>query len=131
MYSVIWPQLRPDGWAGVEHAFASMTRMSIADYFTIGSTVMARLVNFANSGQGAPMIAPETYFAASHVDPSVPQAFFAFTARDVDANRGVKPRRSERGVAHPTIQGDIGESAIAVVADRHVHRLVPRRARGA
>ena len=60
LYSVIWPQLRPDGWAGVEHAFASMTRMSIADYFTIGSTVMARLVNFANSGQGAPMIAPET-----------------------------------------------------------------------
>lgn len=87
LYSVIWPQLRPDGWAGVEHAFASMTRMSIADYFTIGSTVMARLVNFANSGQGAPMIAPETYFAASHVDPSVPQAFFAFTARDVDELR--------------------------------------------
>jgi hypothetical protein len=87
LYAVLWPELRPQGWAEVERAFHAMTGMSIADYFTVGSTVMARLVNFANSGDGAPMIAPDTYFASSHLDPSVPQAFFAFTARDVDGLR--------------------------------------------
>jgi hypothetical protein len=71
LYSVLWPQLRPDGYTEVECAFRSMTGMSIADYFMVGSTVMARLVNFANSGQGAPMIAPTAYFASSQVDPSV------------------------------------------------------------
>lgn len=87
LYSVLWPQLRPEGYAEVEQAFRAMTGMSIADYFMVGSTVMARLVNFANSGQGAPMIAPKPYFASSQVDPSVVEAFFAFTARDVDGLR--------------------------------------------
>jgi hypothetical protein len=87
LYSVLWPQLRPEGWVEVERAFHSVTGMSIADYFMIGSTVMARFLNFANSGQGSPMIAPDAYFASSHVDPSVPQAFFDFTGRDVDGLR--------------------------------------------
>ena len=88
LYSVLWPQLRAEGWAEVERAFQAVTGISIADYFMVGSTVMARLVNFANSGNGAPMIAPDSYFASSQLDPSVVESFFAFTARDVDGLRG-------------------------------------------
>ena len=105
LYSVLWPQLRPEGWAEVERAFQAVTGISIADYFMVGSTVMARLVNFANSGSGAAMIAPDTYFASSQLDPSVVQSFFAFTARDVDGLRAELLAEEER--YGPTTYGSL------------------------
>jgi hypothetical protein len=87
LYSVLWPQMLPEGAAAVEQAFRSMTGMSIGDYFVVGSAVMARLVNVAHTGEGAPMLRPDVYFSSTQIEPSVPKAFFAFTARDVDGLR--------------------------------------------
>jgi len=87
LYSVLWPEMLPEGAATVEQAFQSMTGMSIGDYFMVGSALMARLVNFAHTGQGAPMFMPDVYFSSTKIDPSIPQAFFDFTARDVDGLR--------------------------------------------
>ena len=87
LYSVLWSEVVPQGAAAVEQAFHSMTGTSIGDYFMVGSAVMARLMNFARSGEGAPMLAPDRYFSSTRVDPSIPRAFFAFNARDVDELR--------------------------------------------
>jgi hypothetical protein len=84
LYSVLWPELAPEGAEAVEQAFRSMTGMSIGDYFMVGSAVMARLLNFGHTGDGAPMLQPETYFSSTKIDPAVHQAFFIFTARHVD-----------------------------------------------
>jgi urease accessory protein UreF len=84
LYTVLWPEVHPENAAAVEKAFQSATRMSIGDYFMVGSAVMARLVNFGHSGEGAPMLRPDVYFSSTRIDPSIPQAFFAFNARDVD-----------------------------------------------
>jgi hypothetical protein len=46
-----------------------MTEMSIGEYFMVGSAVMARLVNFADTGQGAPMLQPDLYFSSTKIDP--------------------------------------------------------------
>jgi hypothetical protein len=87
LYSVLWPEVLPEGAAAVDQAFQSMTGISIGDHFMVGTAVMARLVNFAHSGKGAPMLTPDVYFSSTRIDPSIPQAFFAFNARDVDELR--------------------------------------------
>ena len=60
LYSVFWPELTADGAAVADAAFASVTKMSISDYFMVGSAVMARLVNFAQSDVGGPILAPSS-----------------------------------------------------------------------
>ena len=87
LYSVLWPKMLPEGATAVEQAFKSMTGMSIGDYFMVGTAVLARLVNFAHTGDGAPMLQPDVYFSSTKIDPSIPKAFFDFTARDVGALR--------------------------------------------
>jgi hypothetical protein len=67
LYSVLWPELLPEGADAVEEAFRSMTGISIGDYSMVGSAVMARLVNFAQAGEGAPMLQPDVYFASTRI----------------------------------------------------------------
>jgi len=61
LYSVLWPQMLPEPAAGVERAFQRMSGMSIGDYFTVGSAVMAHLTIFGHTGQGAPLLRPDVY----------------------------------------------------------------------
>ena len=105
VYAVLWPELLGDGAAAAERAFRSATGTSIGDYFTVGSAVMARLVKFGNSSDGAPMVQPEVYFSKTKLDPSVPGAFFACVARDVDGLRAELQR--EEAAYGPTTYGSL------------------------
>jgi hypothetical protein len=87
VYRVLWPELKDARSEEVEEAFRRHTRMAIADYFTVGAAVLARLVIRGSNEDGLPGIEPARYFSSAQMDQSTWQAFFALTARDADGLR--------------------------------------------
>lgn len=84
LYAVLWPRLNAEQAERVDAAFRSVSGMSIREYFTVGSAIAARLVNYGAGGGGAPLIDPEVYFRSTRLSPDVHRAFFSFIARGLD-----------------------------------------------
>ncbi len=87
VYRVIWPQLGHRRAREVEEAFTRHTGMQIAEYFTVGAAVLARFLTRGASEDGAPGIQPAQAFAQTTMAKGTWEAFFALTARDLDALR--------------------------------------------
>jgi hypothetical protein len=87
LYSILWERLDSTQAAATKQAFRSITGISIEDYFTVGSGVLARLITHGQNEEGFPGVEPKHYFSTTHVEESVWQAFFQFVARDLDGLR--------------------------------------------
>jgi hypothetical protein len=87
LYSILWTRIDSAQATKTDQAFQSVTGISIKDYFTIGSAVLARFINYGHNEGGAPRVEPEQYFSTTHVEESVWRAFFRFVSRDLDGLR--------------------------------------------
>ncbi len=95
IYRVLWPEMKDARSAEVEEAFRRHTGMTIAEYFTVGGAVLARLVLRSPTGDGPPSITPARYFASAQMDESTWQAFFALVACDPDGLRAALVNETE------------------------------------
>lgn len=86
LYRVLWRQGTDPRHEQAEEAFRQHTGMTIAEYFTIGSVVMARLTNCARQ-PGLPAIRPGEYFASAQMDVATWRAFFDLNGREVGSLR--------------------------------------------
>jgi hypothetical protein len=84
LYSVLWERLGSARAAETDRAFLSMTGISIEDYFTIGTAVMARLITHGQHDDGFPGVKPEFYFSKTRVEEAVWQAFFRSVSRNLE-----------------------------------------------
>jgi hypothetical protein len=87
VYRVVWPQMEHQRARDVEDAFERHAGMQIADYFTVGAAVLARLLIRGASEDGTPGIEPAQAFAQTTMAKGTWEAFFMLTARDLDALR--------------------------------------------
>jgi hypothetical protein len=88
VYRVLWPELRKGRYEQVETSFQRHAGMTIADYFTVGAAVLARLaIRGANQPTVLPAIMPSEYFSSGELEESTWRAFFTLTARDLDVLR--------------------------------------------
>jgi hypothetical protein len=88
VYRVLWPELRKGRYEQVEAAFQRHAGMTIADFFTVGAAVLARLaIRGAKEPTALPAINPGEYFSAGELEESTWRAFFSLTSRDLDPLR--------------------------------------------
>jgi hypothetical protein len=106
VYRVLWPELRKGRYEQVEAAFQRHAALGIADYYTVGAAVLARLaIRGANEPTVLPAITPGEYFSAGELDESTWRPFFSLAARDLDALR--EELLAERAGAGPTTYGSL------------------------
>ncbi len=84
VYRALWPTHDNAPSKQIAGAFRRQTQMEIADYFTVGAAVLARLILRGANGDGLPGIKPAHYFASAEMPTSDWQPFFDVTARDID-----------------------------------------------
>ncbi len=84
VYRVLWPTHTNASSKQVAGAFRRTTGMEIADYFTVGAAVLARLTLRGLKGDGLPGIKPAHYFSSAEMPESDWQPFFDATARNLD-----------------------------------------------
>jgi hypothetical protein len=80
----LWPTHNSATSKQIADAFKRQTKMEIADYFTVGAAVLARLILRGVKGDGLPGIKPAHYFSSAKMPASDWQPFFDLTARDLD-----------------------------------------------
>ena len=84
LYRVLWPQLADRPAIEAEAAFRRHTGISIGDYFAIGGTVLAQLVNRGREEDSFPGVCPETFYSEVSIDKAEWRPFFELNARSVD-----------------------------------------------
>jgi hypothetical protein len=87
IYSVLWPELDDQKSREVDEAFQRKVGMSIADYFTVGMSVMARFINRGTREDSMPGIYPSTFFSSARMQEETWRAFFDLNARDLGEMR--------------------------------------------
>ena len=84
VYRILWPTHKDAPSQQVAGAFKRQTGMEVADYFTVGAAVLARLILRGDKGDGLPGVKPAHYFSSAEMPKSDWQPFFNATARDLD-----------------------------------------------
>ena len=87
VYSVLWPEMNSERAKQADDAFQRHFGLTIEEYFTVGSAVMAYFMNGGLGELPRSPLKPEQYFSSAQIDRSSWEAFFKLTARSVAALR--------------------------------------------
>jgi hypothetical protein len=87
VYSVLWPEMSSERAKEADDAFQRHFGLTIDEYFTVGSAVMAYFVNSGLGELPRSPLKPRQYFSSAQIDRSSWQAFFKLNARGVAALR--------------------------------------------
>jgi hypothetical protein len=84
VYRILWPTHTNATALASADAFRRATGMEIADFFTVGAAVLARLILRGVAGEGLPGVKPAEYFSSAQMPESTWRAFFSETARSLE-----------------------------------------------